>query len=54
MLIGLLVTILIVFLVLYLINMLPLDAQPKMICQIIVVIIAVVALLRYLPGGSPI
>lgn len=51
MLVGLLITILIVFLVLYLINMLPLDPQPKMICQVLVVIIAIVALLRYLPGG---
>lgn len=51
MLIGLLITVLIVFLVLYLINTLPLDPQPKMICQILIVIIGIIALLRYLPGG---
>ncbi|GHC68561.1 Thivi_2564 family membrane protein [Limoniibacter endophyticus] len=47
-LIGVLVTFLVIFLVLYLINMLPLDSGVKQIARVIVIIIGVIALLRYL------
>jgi hypothetical protein len=47
-LIGILITFLVVVLVLYLINMLPMDGRFKQIAQIIVIIIGIVALLKYL------
>ena len=47
--ISLLITFLVVILVLYLINMLPIDARAKQIARVIVIIIGVVALLRLLP-----
>ncbi|WGD51854.1 hypothetical protein QA641_41695 [Bradyrhizobium sp. CB1650] len=48
MLIGVLVTFLVIILVLYLINMLPMDGRAKQIARIIVIIIGVVSLLKYL------
>ena len=48
MLVGVLVTFLVVILVLYLINMLPMDARAKQIARVIVIIIGVVSLLKYL------
>ena len=47
-LIGILITFLVVILVLYLINLLPLDARAKQIVRVIVIIIGVLSLLRYL------
>jgi len=47
-LISVLVTFLVVILVLYLINMLPIDGRAKQIAQIIVIIIGILSLLRYL------
>lgn len=47
-LIGILITFLVVILVLYLVNMLPLDSRAKQIVRIIVIIIGVLSLLRYL------
>ena len=47
MLIGVLVTFLVIILVLYLINMLPIDGRAKQIVRIIVIIIGVLSLLRY-------
>jgi hypothetical protein len=47
-LISALVTFLIVILVLYLVNMLPIDGRAKQIVRIIVIIIGVLSLLRYL------
>ena len=47
-LIGVLVTFLVVILVLYLIGMLPIDGRAKQIARIIVIIIGVIALLRYI------
>jgi hypothetical protein len=47
-LIGALVTFLVVILVLYLVNMLPIDGRAKQIVRVIVIIIGVVSLLRYL------
>ncbi|MGN1290904.1 hypothetical protein FBZ93_109226 [Bradyrhizobium macuxiense] len=48
MLVGVLVTFLVVILVLYLINMLPLDGRAKQIARLVVIIIGIVSLLKYL------
>ncbi|BBC03457.1 MULTISPECIES: Thivi_2564 family membrane protein [Bradyrhizobium] len=48
MLVGVLVTFLVVILVLYLINMLPLDGRAKQIARAVVIIIGIVSLLKYL------
>ena len=48
MLINALVTFLVVILVLYLINLLPLDGRAKQICRVIVIILGVLSLLRYI------
>ena len=47
-LIGILITFLIVILVLYLINMLPIDGRAKQIVRIIVIVIGVLSMLKYL------
>jgi uncharacterized membrane protein len=46
MLVGALVTFLVVILILYLINMLPLDGRAKQICRVVVIILGVISLLR--------
>ncbi|MEP9374948.1 Thivi_2564 family membrane protein [Mesorhizobium sp. KR1-2] len=46
--IGILITFLVVVLVLYLVQRLPIDAGLRQIIQIIVIIIGIVALLKYL------
>ena len=46
--ISALVTFLVVILILYLINMLPIDGRAKQIVRIIVIIIGILSLLRYL------
>lgn len=48
MLIGILITFLVIVLVLYLINMLPIDGRAKQIARIIVIVIGVLSLLKYL------
>ena len=48
MLVGVLVTFLVVILVLYLINMLPMDGRAKQIARVIVIMIGIVSLLKYL------
>jgi hypothetical protein len=47
-LISILITFLVIVLVLYLINMLPIDGRAKQIARIIVIIIGVISLLKYL------
>ena len=47
-LIGILITFLVIILVLYLINMLPLDGRAKQICRVIVIVIGVISLLKML------
>ena len=47
-LISALVTFLIVILVLYLVNMLPIDGRAKQIVRIIVIILGVLSLLKYI------
>jgi len=48
MLIGALVTFLVVILILYLINLLPLDGRAKQIVRVIVIILGVISLLKYI------
>jgi hypothetical protein len=48
MLIGALVTFLVVILILYLVNLLPLDGRAKQIVRVIVIILGVISLLKYL------
>jgi hypothetical protein len=47
-LIGILITFLVVILVLYLVNMLPLDGRAKQIVRVIVIVIGIISLLKYL------
>lgn len=47
-LISALITFVVVILVLYLVNMLPLDGRAKQIVRVIVIIIGILSLLRYL------
>jgi hypothetical protein len=47
-LIGVLITFLVIILVLYLVNMLPLDGRARQIVRVIVIIIGVISLLKYL------
>jgi hypothetical protein len=48
MLISVLVTFLVVILILYLINLLPIDGRAKQIVRIIVIILGVISLLKYI------
>ena len=45
---GALVTFLVVILILYLINLLPLDGRAKQIARVIVIILGVISLLKYI------
>ena len=47
-LIGILITFLVIILVLYLINRLPIDGRAKQIVRVIVIIIGIISLLKYL------
>jgi hypothetical protein len=46
--IGVLITFLVVILVLYLVNMLPIKGQAKQIVRVIVIVLGVLSLLKYL------
>jgi len=48
MLVSALVTFLVVILILYLINLLPLDGRAKQIARVVVIILGVISLLRLL------
>ena len=48
MLISALVTFLVVLLILYLINLLPLDGRAKQICRVVVIVLGVISLLLYI------
>jgi hypothetical protein len=43
-----LITFLVIILVLYLVNMLPIDGRAKQIVRVIVIILGVISLLKYL------
>ncbi len=47
-LIGALITFVVVILILYLVNILPIDGRAKQIVQIIVILIGIFSLLKYL------
>ena len=46
--ISLLITFLVIILVLYLVNLLPLDGRAKHIARVIVIVIGIISLLKYL------
>ena len=48
MLVSILITFLVIILVLYLINMLPLDGRAKQIARVVVIIIGIISLLKYI------
>ena len=48
MLMGALVTFLVVILILYLINLVPLDGRAKQIARVVVIILGVISLLKYI------
>ena len=48
MLISVLITFLVIILVLYLINLLPLDGRAKQIARVVVIVIGVISLLKYI------
>jgi hypothetical protein len=45
---GALVTFLVVILILYLVNLLPLDGRAKQIVRVVVIILGVISLLKYI------
>jgi hypothetical protein len=47
-LIGVLVTFVVILLVLYLVNMLPMDGRAKQIVRVVVIVIGIISLLKYL------
>lgn len=53
-LINILITFLVVILVLYLVNLLPIDGRAKRIVRVIVIIIGILYLLRYLMTAGPV
>ena len=48
MLISVLVTFLVIILILYLINLLPIDGRAKQIARVVVIILGVISLLKYI------
>jgi hypothetical protein len=46
--IGVLITFLVIILVLYLINMLPIDGRAKQIARVIVIVLGIISLLKSL------
>ncbi len=48
MLVSVLITFLVVILILYLINMLPLDGRAKQIARVVVIVLGVISLLKYI------
>jgi Na+/melibiose symporter-like transporter len=48
MLISALITFLVVILILYLINLLPIDGRAKQIARVVVIILGVISLLKYI------
>jgi hypothetical protein len=48
MIVGALVTFLVVILILYLVNLLPLDGRAKQIVRVVVIILGVISLLKYI------
>jgi hypothetical protein len=47
-LVGALITFVVVLLLLYLVNMLPLDGRAKQIVRVIIIVLGIISLLKYL------
>ena len=47
-LIGALITFIVVILILYLVNMLPIDGRAKQIVRVVVIVLGIISLLKYL------
>jgi hypothetical protein len=47
-LISILITFLVIILILYLVNLLPIDGRAKQIVRVIVIVIGIISLLKYL------
>ena len=47
-LIGALITVVVVILILYLVNMLPMDGRAKQIVRVVVIVLGIISLLKYL------
>ena len=47
-LIGALITFVVVLLILYLVNMLPMDGRTKQIVRVVVIVLGIISLLKYL------
>jgi hypothetical protein len=47
-LIGALITFVVVILILYLVNMLPMDGRAKQIIRVVVIVLGIISLLKYL------
>jgi hypothetical protein len=45
---GALITFLVVILILYLINLLPIDGRAKQIARVVVIVLGVISLLKYI------
>jgi hypothetical protein len=48
MIVSVLITFLVVILILYLINLLPIDGRAKQIARVVVIILGVISLLKYI------
>jgi hypothetical protein len=48
MIVSVLITFLVIILILYLINMLPIDGRAKQIARVVVIILGVISLLKYI------
>ncbi len=46
--ISVLITFLVIILILYLVNMLPIDGRTKQIVRVIVIVIGIISMLKYL------
>jgi hypothetical protein len=47
-LVGVLITFIVVLLLLYLVNMLPLDGRARQIVRVIIIVLGIISLLKYL------
>jgi hypothetical protein len=48
MIISILITFLVIILILYLVNMLPIDGRAKQIVRIVVIVLGIISMLKYL------
>ena len=48
MIVSVLITFLVIILILYLVNMLPIDGRAKQIVRVIVIVIGIISMLKYL------